>query len=94
MKPFPLTPELFCAAALIVWFKPPVELLAYAMKHSTDEVIALLTTYYGLDGIKEALDNAPAGIIDPRSWSYWNTKVGRYPAPPLPHRDFDDQSRA
>jgi len=28
------------------------------------------------------------GIIDPRSWAYWNNKMGRYPAPPLPQRTF------
>jgi hypothetical protein len=36
----------------------------------------------------EALDRAPPGIIDPRSWAYWNLKIGRYPAPPLPERRF------
>jgi hypothetical protein len=29
--------------------------------------------------LREALDQAPPGIIDPRSWSYWNVRVGRYP---------------
>jgi hypothetical protein len=31
-----------------------------------------------------ALDHAPPGIIDPRSWAYWNAKLGRYPAPTMP----------
>jgi len=26
--------------------------------------------------------------IDPRSWAYWNSKMGRYPPPPLPSRRF------
>src|SRR3982074_555836 len=30
----------------------------------------------------------PPGIIDPRSWDYWNSKMGRYPPPPLPVRRF------
>jgi hypothetical protein len=38
--------------------------------------------------MREALDKAPPGIIDPRSWAYWNSKMGRYPAPPLPVRKF------
>jgi hypothetical protein len=38
--------------------------------------------------LREALDQAPPGIIDPRSWAYWNSVVGRYPPPPLPVRRF------
>jgi hypothetical protein len=95
MKPFPHTPELLRAAKHIVWFKRPeealenpVELLAYAMKHSTDEDMALLLEHIGESGLREAIDNAPAGIIDPRSWAYWNARIGRYPAPPAPQRDL------
>jgi len=36
--------------------------------------------------LREALDHAPPGVIDPRSWAYWNSKLGRYPAPPPPTR--------
>lgn len=96
MKPLPPTPDLLRAAQRIIWFKPPgtalnnpIELLAYAMKHSTDQDMALLLNHVGLDGVREALDNAPPGIIDARSWAYWNAKVGRYPAPPMPQRTFD-----
>jgi hypothetical protein len=36
---------------------------------------------------REALDKAPPGIIDPRSWAYWNLVIaGRYPPPPMPVR--------
>ena len=37
----------------------------------------------------EALDKAPPGIIDRRSWAYWNSKMGRYPAPPEPVRKLE-----
>jgi hypothetical protein len=30
----------------------------------------------------------PPGIIDPRSWAYWNLKLGRDPTPPMPARRF------
>ena len=66
----------------------PIELMAYAMKHSTTTDMALLLRHVGHDGLVEALDNAPPGIIDPRSWAYWNAKVGRFPAPPRPTRHF------
>jgi len=40
------------------------------------------------DDFREALDHVPAGIVDPRSWAYWSSKLGRYPASPLPVRRF------
>lgn len=96
MKPLPRTPEFLRAAKRIVWFKAPeealdnpVELMAYAMKGATDEDMALLLDHVGMRGLREAIDNAPPGIIDARSWSYWNAKIGRYPAPPAPQRNLD-----
>lgn len=93
MKPLPHTPAFLAAAKRIVWFRPPdealdnpIELVAYAMKHATNEDMALLLAHIGEDGLREAIDNAPPGIIDPRSWSYWNVRIGRFPAPPLPRR--------
>lgn len=95
MTPFPQTPEFLRAARRIVWFDSPeqvlgdpLKLMAYAFKHSTDEDMALLLQHVGHDGLKEALDNAPPGIIDPRSWAYWNAKAGRYPTPAMPTRQF------
>lgn len=95
MKPLPHTPELLRAAKRIVWFKQPeealdnpVELLAHAMKHATDKDMALLLEHVGESGLREAIEGAPAGVIDARSWSYWNAKIGRFPAPPAPERDL------
>jgi len=95
MKPLPHTPELLRAAKRIVWFKRPeqtldnpVELLAHAMRHATDEDMALLLERVGESGLREAIEDAPAGVIDARSWSYWNAKIGRFPAPPAPKRDL------
>ena len=97
MTPFPTNPDFLRAAKRIMWFKPPeealanpIELLAYAMKASTDEDMALLLNHVGAAGLREAIDMAPPGIIDPRSWSYWNAKVGRIPAPPMPMRTIPD----
>jgi hypothetical protein len=96
MKPFPATPQFLEAARRIVWFKAPeealrrpIELMAYAMKHSLDEDMALLLAHIGAAGLMEALDKAPPGIIDRRSWAYWNVKAGRYPAPAMPTRSFE-----
>ncbi|MGH8178331.1 MAG: hypothetical protein ACREV5_18900, partial [Steroidobacter sp.] len=40
----------------------------------------------GREEILEALEHAPPGIFDKRSWAYWNLMVGRVPAPPMPVR--------
>jgi len=50
----------------------------------------LIREYVSDEDFREALDRAPPGIIDPRSWAYWNSKMGRYPAPPMPKRHFGD----
>jgi hypothetical protein len=52
------------------------------------EEMRVLRRYVLDDDFREALDHAPPGIIDARSWAYWNSKMGRYPPPPLPVRRF------
>ena len=93
MKPIPLNPEIEPVVRRIVWFEPPEEALAdpvrfmaYAMARATHEDMKLIRRFVDDADFLEALDQAPAGIIDHRSWAYWNSKMGRYPAPPLPVR--------
>ena len=95
MKPIPLNDETIRVAARVVWFEPPadaladpVRFMAYAMTHARHEDMRVLRRYVSDDDFREALDRAPPGIIDPRSWAYWNNKFGRFPAPPLPTRHF------
>jgi hypothetical protein len=59
------------------------------MKHSTDQDMALLLRHVGEDGLREAIEKAPPGIVDARSWSYWKARIGRVPAPPAPSRRLD-----
>ena len=96
MKPIPLNPETEAVARRVVWFEEPAEALedpirfmAYAMKHASHEDMRALRRYVSEVDFLEALDKAPPGIIDPRSWAYWNNTVGRYPAPPMPRRSFE-----
>jgi hypothetical protein len=93
MKPIPLTAETEALARRMVWFEEPAEALsdpvrfvAYAMARATHEDMKVLRAFLDDDDLREALDHAPPGIIDPRSWAYWNSKLGRYPVPPLPVR--------
>jgi hypothetical protein len=93
VKPIPLNEQTSALAERLVWFEPaaqaladPIRFMAYAFARATHEDMKLLRNYLDDADLSEALDKAPPGIIDPRSWSYWNLKMGRYPAPPPPRR--------
>ena len=93
MKAIPVTPATEALARRLVWFEEPQEALsdtvrfvAYALARATHEDMKLVRQFLSDADLREALDHAPPGIIDPRSWAYWNSKLGRYPAPPLPKR--------
>jgi hypothetical protein len=96
MRPILLDPAIEELARRLVWFEEPAEavadpvrFIAYAFARATLEDMQLLRRLLTDDDLREALDRAPPGIIDPRSWAYWNSKLGRYPPPPLPVRRFD-----
>ena len=96
MKPIPITPETERLARRIIWFEEPAQALsdvvrfvAYALARATHDDMKVLRGVLTDHDLREAIDRAPPGIIDPRSWAYWNSKLGRYPAPPLPTRRFD-----
>jgi hypothetical protein len=100
MKDIPLTPETAALSCRIIWFEEPqdalsdpVRFLAYAFARATHEDMKLLRSFLSDDDLREALDHAPPGIIEPRSWAYWNSKLGRYPAPPMPTRAAILESR-
>jgi hypothetical protein len=94
MKTIPLTPETEALARRLVWFEEPAQALtdtvrfvAYALAKATPDDMKILRGFLTDDDFRDALDHAPPGIIDERSWAYWNAKLGRFPAPP-PKRDF------
>jgi hypothetical protein len=95
MISFPLTPETEAVARRVIWFEPPeqaladpIRFMAYALASATHEDLKVLRRYVSDDQLLDCLNRAPPGIIDPRSWAYWNSKLGRYPAPPMPTRRF------
>jgi hypothetical protein len=95
MKAIPINSVTEAIARRVVWFEPPAEALeepirfmAYAMRHATHDDMKELRRYVTDEDFLEALDKAPPGIIDARSWAYWNSVMGRYPAPPMPKRTF------
>jgi hypothetical protein len=95
MKPIPITPQTLKVASNIIWFESPeqaladpVRFMAYAMTYALPEDMRLIRQYVSDNDFRDALEHAPPGIIDPRSWAYWNSKMGRYPPPPAPVRRF------
>jgi hypothetical protein len=95
MKPIPLNAETKRVARRVVWFEPPaaalavpVRFMAHAMTYATHADVNVIRRYVSDEDFCEALDHAPPGIIDPRSWAYWNSKFDRFPPPPLPKRTF------
>jgi hypothetical protein len=91
----PATQEFHDIATRVIWFEPPEQALrdvprfmAYAFRYATHEDMKVLRCVFNDENLREALDNAPPGIIDPRSWSYWHAIFGTYPAPPMPRRKF------
>jgi hypothetical protein len=92
---FPSTLQMLDLARRIIWFEPPeqaladpIRFLAYAMTYAHPEDMREIRRHVSDDDFRDALDRAPPGIIDPRSWAYWNSKMGRYPPPLQPVRRF------
>jgi len=95
MKSIPITARTLAIARRIAWLEEPekalshpVRFLAYAMAHARHEDMRVIRKHVSDDDFREALDGAPPGIIDPRSWAYWNLKMGRFPTPPAPRRTY------
>lgn len=96
MKTPTLTPDFEAVARRVIWFEEPrqaiadpVRFIAYAMTYGMYEDMKVVRCQFSDQDLLEALDHAPAGIFDGRSWAYWNLKLGRYPTPPLPQRRFE-----
>lgn len=82
-------------AKRVIWFEPPeaaladpVRFLSYVMTYGTADDLAIALTFFGAEDFRDALEKAPPGIFDARSWAYWNLVVGRCPPPPMPRRSF------
>ena len=97
MKALPLTADLLKVAANVIWFEPPeraladpVRFLAHLMTYGTAEEVAVVMRYVSLEEFREAMERAPPGIFDERSWNYWHLMTGQHPPPPMPIRILPD----
>ena len=93
MRQIPLTPQIARIAKRIIWFespaaalRDPVRFMAYAMARACHKDMQVIRRHVSWEDFLEALDRAPPGIIDARSWAYWNLVYGRDPETPLPRR--------
>lgn len=93
MNAIPLNPETEAIARRVVWFEPPaqaiadpVRFMAYALTYATHEDLRTLRRYVPEATWADLLDQLPPGIMDARSWAYWNSRAGRWPPPPMPRR--------
>jgi hypothetical protein len=84
--------ELREIAARYVWWQPPAVTLARP-RHFLCQVMALgmaedvrtVRRVMGDPALLDALEHAPPGVMDPKSWNFWHLFFGRRP-PPLPER--------
>lgn len=82
----------------VIWFEPPeevirnpVRLLCYAMQYTSEPSFTVLRQHFGDDAFRDALRNAPPGILDQKSWGYFHDyfrPYGAQPVPSLPQRKF------
>lgn len=95
MLTIPPTPEMLYVARRMVWFQKPEEairhpytFMAHVMTYGTVEDILLVKKQLGMAAFKTTIDHMPPGIIDRKSWVYWNLMIGRTTPPPRPKRRF------
>ena len=79
-------------AARYVWWQTPEVTLArphhflcQIMTLGTAEDVRTVRRAWHDQAFVEALEHAPPGLMDPKSWNYWHLFFGRQP-PPLPAR--------
>lgn len=84
---------MLAVAPNIIWFESPEKALsdparfmAYLMTYGTLEDILAVRKQIGEEPFREAITCVPPGIMDERSWAYWNVMADRYPVPPMPTR--------
>jgi hypothetical protein len=93
-----VNPETRALAARLVWFESaemalaqPLRFLAYAFANGRDCDMRIVRSHLSDDALRYALQNAPPGIIDAKSWAYWHVMLAMGDAPALPERQLPDR---
>ena len=88
-----MEPELERLARRYVWWQAPGETLArrthflcQLMQLATPADMSFARHHFGDDAFREALRDAPPGVLDARSWNFWHLVLLQRSPPPLPTR--------
>jgi hypothetical protein len=80
-------------AERLVWWQPPdatladtPRFLAQVMAYGDWQEASFAIETFSEAAMVAALRDAPPGVFDDRSWSYWHVRLGIDPVPPLPRR--------
>ena len=92
-------PELIPIARRLICYESPEYTLAnprlfllYVMTHGTDVDLLSVKRVFDDADFRDALQNAPPGIMDVRSWHYWHVVLRLTPVPPMPKRRIPSDS--
>jgi len=87
------TSSLKRTAQKLVWWQPaeaaladPLRLACQVMALGTWDDTLMARAELGDALFHRALQHAPPGVFDVRSWNYWHLVFGMTPVPPLPQR--------
>ena len=90
-----MDPELRRIASRVVWWDTPEQavsrlddFLCRVMTFGDLDDVNLIEARYGVERLRAAIQYAPAGVFDVRSWHYWHHRLGLGEAGPLPTRQF------
>ena len=90
----PTVSDMKALALRYVWWQPaeetlgsPETLLRQILKIGTAEDYVAARSHWGEDAFKRALESAPAGSLDERSWAFWHRHY-KLPERLYPKRSF------
>jgi hypothetical protein len=80
-------------ASRVCWWQPAEETLSdtplflcRVMTWGTWDDASFCLDRFGKEAFRTALESAPPGLLDPRSWHYWHNRLGMLPVPEMPQR--------
>jgi hypothetical protein len=85
--------DLETVARRVFWWKSPAEaladpsrFLAQVMVYGTVEDLVVARRHFSPESFRRVLEEPPAGVFDPRSWTYWHVVFGLATPEELPRR--------
>lgn len=92
-EPVGASGSLRAIAQKLIWWQPPAvsleqprRFLAQIMALGNWEEVQVARRTFGDEAFRVVLRDAPPGVFDMRSWTYWHHVFGLLPVPMLPRR--------